>query len=130
MAPQRKVVLIVDDDENIRSLLIAVLSDRDDLAITAVANGSAALAFLAAVRSDLILLDMKLAGLDGVALYRLIRERAGLETTPVLFLSGLSDAQFNKQTSALPGPFKILTKPFNLNDLDMLVDELLGDETN
>ena len=127
MAPQRKGVLIVDDDEHMRALLTAVLADRGDLAITAVANGGAALAFLASVRPNLILLDIKLAGLDGVALYRLIRQRAGLATTPVLFVSG---AQRDKQINALPGPFKVLTKPFNLDELDMLVDDLLSDETN
>ena len=130
MAPQRKGVLIVDDDEHMRALLTAVLADRGDVAITAVADGGAALAVLATARPDLILLDIQLTGLDGVSLYLHVRQHSDMTTTPVLFLSGLANVQLTKQTSALPGPFKILAKPFNLDEFDMLVDDLLSDETN
>ncbi len=127
MSPQRTTILVVDDDEHTRSLLVDALADRAELLITAVGDGKAALAYVDMACPHLILLDVKLADLDGLTVYRRLRERADLARVPVLFLTGLSADHLDEQTAALPGPFQVLAKPFDLDVLDATVDALLRD---
>ena len=92
-------------------------------AVTAVSNGAEALAFLDAVQPHLITLDITLPGIDGIALYKMIRERATLDDVPVLFIS----AQDRRQTEALGGRFTWMNKPFDINKLDKAITALLAE---
>src|SRR5579862_4437868 len=123
MARQRSDILVVDDDRAIRTLLTDLLTTNPARHVYTAADGTAALTFLTLVRPDLIVLDIRLPGLDGIALYRLIRQRAVLDDVPVLFLSALDRAL----TATLDGHFAWLSKPFEPDDLEALVADLLGE---
>ena len=115
-------VLVVDDDPTIRMLLTDAFTDRGGWTVTAVADGPAALAALDTLHPALIVLDVGLPGLDGIALYRLLRQREGLGAVPVLFVTAANRAR----SDGLEGSFRWLAKPFRLADLDAAVDALLG----
>jgi CheY-like chemotaxis protein len=83
-----KAILVADDDAGTRALLRDALATVDGWVATAVADGAAVLRLLESVQPDLIVLDVTLPGLDGVAAYQLLRAGAPHRSVPVLFLSG------------------------------------------
>jgi CheY-like chemotaxis protein len=78
MTAQQSVILVVEDDVAVRDLLATALADKPHRTVTPVSNGAEALAFLDAVRPHLITLDVTMPGIDGIALYKKIRERDDL----------------------------------------------------
>ncbi len=74
MTPIR--LLIVDDHPVVRSGLKAMLTSQPDLEVAAEAeSGEAALALLAGARPDVILMDLRMPGMDGAAAIRAVRAR-------------------------------------------------------
>lgn len=69
-----KKVLIVDDEEGIRLLYKEELED-EGLETTCVASGEEALKVLESDRIDLVLLDIKMPGMDGVEVLRKVKEK-------------------------------------------------------
>ena len=117
-----KAILIVEDEPGIGEILEYALNDEPGYQATAVPNGAAALAFLAEVRADLILLDINLPGLDGFAIHDLIRARPGTGTVPILFMT----AAMHEEEFARRGVTTWLQKPFDLDDMLALVASALG----
>jgi DNA-binding response OmpR family regulator len=108
-----KAVLIVEDEPGIGEIIEYALNDEPGYQATAVTNGAAALAFLAEMRVDLILLDINLPGLDGFAIHDLVRARPHTATTPILFMTAADHtAEFARR-----GITDWLRKPFDLDDL-------------
>jgi DNA-binding response OmpR family regulator len=117
-----RAILIVEDELGIGEIIEYALNDEPGYQATAVQNGAAALAFLAEVRVDLILLDINLPGLDGFAIHDLIRARPGTATTPILFMTAADHAtEFARR-----GVTAWLRKPFDLDDMLALVAARLG----
>lgn len=82
-----KNLLLVEDDDNLR-LSIERLIAHDDIAITAVADGAAALAALAAKSFDCMVLDLGLPDMSGFELLRRLRSDAHSATLPVIVYTG------------------------------------------
>jgi two-component system, OmpR family, response regulator len=80
-------ILALDDDADIRKVLIEYLSGQD-YRVSAVARGQEMLAILGTEPVDLLLLDLRLPGENGMELARRVRE---LSQVPILILSGQSD---------------------------------------
>jgi two-component system, OmpR family, response regulator len=80
-------ILALDDDADIRKVLIEYLSGQD-YRVRAVARGQEMLAILRCEPVDLLLLDLRLPGENGMELARRVRE---LSQVPILILSGQSD---------------------------------------
>jgi NarL family two-component system response regulator LiaR len=75
-SPARTRVMIVDDHAMVRSGLSAFISAADDLELVGeAANGTEAVRMCADARPDVILMDLVMPGMDGVATTRAIRER-------------------------------------------------------
>jgi two-component system response regulator ChvI len=82
-------VLVVDDDDEFRESLSLNLMD-EGFAVTTFANGPSALEHVAAGESaDVILLDWRMPGMNGLEVLRELRQRGIV--TPVIFLTALSD---------------------------------------
>ncbi len=106
-------ILVVEDFPAIAEIIEAVLNDVPAYQATAVCNGADALAFVAEVEVDLVLLDVNLPGLDGFAIHDLLRGRAATAMVPILFMTaGLHDAEFARR-----GVRGHIVKPFDLDDL-------------
>ena len=115
-------VLVADDDADMRLYLTGCLRGfgLGALTITEAANGREALHLARAVRVDLIISDVVMPGLDGLALCRALKADADLARIPVLLISG-------EATQQLPdvGANAYLAKPFNAEDLRVCLLPLL-----
>jgi DNA-binding response OmpR family regulator len=80
-------VLALDDDPEVRAMLVEYLGSHD-LRITAVATGREMLSFLENEPVDVLLLDLRLPGEDGLALARQVRN---LSAVPIIILTGRTD---------------------------------------
>lgn len=109
----QRTILVVEDTPAIAAIIEEVLNDIPGYQATAVANGADALAFVAEVRVDLVLLDINLPGLDGFAIHDLLRARTGTTVVPILFMTaGLHEDEFARR-----GVRAYIKKPFDLDDL-------------
>jgi len=106
-------LLIVDDEDNLRSMLAAALRHHG-FEVSSVANGRDALATVTEERPDLVVLDVMLPDLDGFEVCR--RMRAQGDRTPVLFLTA-RDATEDKVRGLTLGGDDYLQKPFSLEEL-------------
>ncbi len=118
-------VLIVDDDQALSEMLSIVLR-QEDLDVTHVADGSAALATFRDVRPDLVLLDVMLPGLDGMEVCRRIRAESGV---PIVMLTARTDT-VDVVVGLESGADDYVVKPFKPQELIARVRARLrrGDE--
>ena len=116
-------VLIADDEEGIRESLRLIL-DRD-YEVEVAANGEETLAKLAKGRFDLLLLDMKMPKLDGIAVMRQLKEQQ--IAVPVLVLTAYQSVEFAKEAVRL-GARDYLSKPFERKDVLSAVRDALTSE--
>ncbi len=105
-------ILIIDDERALQRVLQVSLR-RHGFDADAVSSGSEALAVLDERPPDLILLDLGLPDIDGLALLHEIRRRS---SAPVLVLS-VRNAQHDKVAALDLGADDYLTKPFSLAEL-------------
>ena len=106
-------LLIVDDEDNLRSMLAAALRHHG-FEVTMAANGRDALDAVARERPDMILLDVMMPDLDGFEVCRRLRAEGDL--TPVLFLTA-RDGIEDKVRGLTLGGDDYVEKPFSLDEL-------------
>ena len=119
---QMQNLLLVDDDPDLLKLLSIRLKASGFRTSTAV-SGEQALSMIAAERPDLVITDLRMAGLDGLALFHEIERRhTGL---PVIILTAhgtIPDAV----AATRQGVFGYLTKPYDANELLVQVRRALS----
>ncbi|MBP7764250.1 MAG: sigma-54 dependent transcriptional regulator [Deltaproteobacteria bacterium] len=116
----RHRILIVDDDKLLQKSLFNILSEKYDA--TVVGSGEEALQYLARNNTDLVLLDIKLPGMDGVEVLKKIREQ-GLEVS-VIMMTAFEDVK-TVITSMKMGAFDYLVKPLDIEELEVIVEKAL-----
>ena len=114
-------VAALDDDPAVRELLAEYLSGND-LRVTTLASGRELDATLARDPIDLLVLDLKLAGEDGMQIARRLRESTS--SLPILMLTGRSE-EADRVMGLELGADDYLTKPFSLAELLARVKALL-----
>jgi CheY-like chemotaxis protein len=125
MAPDKSSkprVLVIDDDEDIRETLRAVLEDQG-FAVDCASNGLEGLDMLLRAESNpaLILLDLTMPEMDGWAFRQEQRKVPRLAQIPVVLFSGHLDAA---QAAQSLNAAAMMTKPLRLEGLVTLVDQL------
>ena len=111
--PEKRLVLVVDDDGDIRSLLDDLLKE-EGYAVRTAASGAAALAEIAKKLPDLVMMDVKLPDQDGLSvLKQLKREHSELEVIVMTAFGGSSTAIKAMEH----GAYDYVTKPFEVDDL-------------
>jgi two-component system OmpR family response regulator len=111
MSPQEHI-LVVDDDPEIRRLLVDYLQ-RHGFRATAAADGAAMFRMLELERFDLVVLDLMLPGEDGLSLCRRLRARSDI---PVIMLTALGE-DTDRIIGLELGADDYLAKPFNPREL-------------
>jgi two-component system OmpR family response regulator len=106
-------LLLVDDEDNLRSMLEAALR-HSGFEVHPVANGRDALEAVPTVQPDLIVLDVMLPDLDGFDVCKRLRTTG--DRTPVLFLTA-RDATEDRVRGLTLGGDDYLVKPFSLEEL-------------
>ncbi|OGS11485.1 MAG: hypothetical protein A2234_11545 [Elusimicrobia bacterium RIFOXYA2_FULL_58_8] len=118
-----KKVLVVDDDPNVGLLISAVLK-KNNYIVTALADSGEVMAFLRDNKPDIILLDLRMPGIDGYALCKHVREVPDTRDIPIIILSGVSETEA-KVTSIELGADDFITKPFDVRELRARVNRLI-----
>ena len=119
--PGAPTILVCDDDEPIRTLIVRVLR-RDGVEALGAASGEAALGLLAERPVALVVADHHLGAMSGLDLYRRAVElRPGLRGRFVLVSGDAGDAAL--VAFAMEHGLRIVEKPFDVNDLARLVRE-------
>ena len=110
---KRARILIVDDEPAIRQTLGAVLED-EGYQVTTLAAGEECVAELGRHAYDLVLLDIWLPGLDGLAVLELIQELPLSDRPPVVMISGHGNIETAVRATKL-GAFDFLEKPLTID---------------
>src|SRR2546422_8127246 len=113
-------VLVVDDDPKIVTLVRTYL-EREDFTVVTAGDGPTALAAVAASSPRLIVLDIMLPELDGLALMRIVRERSEV---PIVILSARGSAA-DRVYGIHEGADDYLVKPFSPAELVVRVKAVL-----
>ena len=114
-------VLVVDDEEVIRDILITWLREAGYEARSA-ANGLEGLKAMHRKAPDLIVADIMMPQIDGYEMCRLMRQISG---APIIFLTGLGMSQYKKLGLSM-GADDYLTKPIGMNNFLASVSNLLN----
>jgi DNA-binding response OmpR family regulator len=112
-------LLIVDDEADVREFAANFFRKRK-IEVTTASSGEEALGLLENQKVDLILLDIKMSGIDGIETLRRFRERD--KDTRVIMVSGTKpedDSSLNKCT--LLGAMDYIHKPLELDELERVV---------
>ncbi|MDP2744444.1 MAG: response regulator [Dehalococcoidia bacterium] len=100
-------ILVVDDEQSILQMLRKTL-ELEGFAITVAVNGNSALALLAEQAPDLVLLDIRMPGLNGYQVLERIRESSNV---PVIMLTAVREQTAAERSLGL-GADDYITKPF------------------
>lgn len=114
-----KNILVVDDDP-VMLRLIELQVKRAGARGFYFREGRPAIEQLDTLQPDMAILDFHLPGLNGADLYRAIRGHSGLESIPIIFVTGVADNDTLEEIAAL-GSVEILAKPFSPRRLQMLI---------
>lgn len=116
-------VLYIDDDADARRLLSKALSLRG-YEVRSAQDGPLGLAELKREPADVVLLDLRLPGMDGIEVCRKVKELAGDTFLPVIFLTAQTDV--TEKVKALEGGGDdFCVKPVFLDELDARIRVLL-----
>lgn len=107
-AMTEKTVLVVDDSPISLRHAVGILKERYRVACAK--SGQMALGYLERQIPDLILLDVNMPEMDGLAVFRRLRERDDTKGIPVLFLTGLEDSEFGEKLAGISSEL-IIQKP-------------------
>jgi DNA-binding NtrC family response regulator len=116
-------LLIVDDDARVRTSLTRALG-ASDMRVENVGSAEEALSVVGTVAPDVILSDVRMPGLDGLELLRLLRERA--PTIDVILMTAFDDLPL-VATAMREGAKDFLVKPLDLHQLRRVLDVAFAD---
>ncbi len=119
-----KKVLVVDDDPSIHRLVAAIIQVIGDVEVESSYDGVDALERARRDPPDLIVSDVNMPGMDGLALTKAIRDTPELGATPVLLLTARAESQ-DKYEGFLQGADDYLVKPFDATELQFRIKALL-----
>lgn len=113
-------ILVVDDDADIRDLLVSVLKD-DGYEAVAARNGREALDVLERWPADVVVLDLMMPIMDGWTFAERLREKK--VQTPIVVISAATDVRGHAQRL---GVAEVLAKPFDIDALLPRIARLAG----
>jgi two-component system chemotaxis response regulator CheY len=118
-----RTALIVDDSTSIRQMISFTLREAGFEVLEGV-NGSEALAVLQAKRVDVIITDLNMPVMDGLAFIRAARARTETKFTPILMLTTESHAE-KRQAAKAAGATGWIVKPFQPTQLLQVIGKVL-----
>ena len=125
-----KKIAIVDDEDDIRLYLAAMLEDRG-YATAAVSHTEPILERLLAESPDLVILDIMMPGISGLSLYKQLKGNPAFASVKLAILSGMLADAGRDELAALTGdphfapPDAFIAKPVDVEELLRTVDTLL-----
>jgi len=120
------LILHVEDDVSQQSLVRITLERAGVYQVCSAGNGDQALDLARAQSPQLLLLDLDLPGMDGVAALRGLRGLEGLHDVPAVFLTAAGPERMDEELRAL-GVREVLGKPFSPRVLLQTIERVLAD---
>lgn len=120
----KTTIMVVEDFEDNRFMMRRLL-EMSGYHVIEAENGEQAVARAQSERPDLILMDLSLPLLDGLAATRRIRAFTELSETPVVAVSAHDTADFHAEALAA-GCNEYLTKPIDFDELEQLLTRFLS----
>ena len=120
----RPLVMVVEDDEFARQLVSRTLDPASWEAVYA-NDGAEALGYLRKMRPDVILMDVRLPGLDGVSLTTRLKASPQLATIPVIIMTGHARKE-TLESSIAAGAVAFVVKPFTRELLTAKLERALA----
>lgn len=117
-------LLVVDDDPAFRDVLAETLRDLGH-DVAEASTGEEGLALFEAARPDLVFLDLRMPGLDGLSVLRRLRDDASAPAVPVIVLTAFASGA-NTIDAMRQGAFDHLTKPLGRNEVSEVLDRALS----
>src|SRR4029077_11750038 len=121
MLPERKQVLIVDDEPNLRRILSAQLT-RDGYDVLTAEDGEQGLHLLREHHIDLVITDLKMPKVDGMTLLRRALEEE--PELPIILITAHGTIDTAVEALKL-GAFDFVTKPFDKDEVRQIVGKAL-----
>jgi CheY-like chemotaxis protein len=121
---QTETVLLVEDTEDNRFMMRRLL-EMAGYRVVEATNGEEAVRFAESERPQLILMDLSLPVIDGLAATRAIRKLNGFRETPIVAVSAHDTSDFQAEALAA-GCNSYITKPIDFSELELLIARLLG----
>lgn len=112
--PKQYHLLIVDDEEYLRTLLGSELGDAEEFNVDTASDGSQAINKIQQVVYDVILLDIKMPRVGGIEVLEFVQEYS--PTTQVIILTNYADIKTVIHTIKL-GAYDFLAKPYDIEEL-------------
>ena len=118
----KKKVLVVDDEPNVRRLLRSILSNN--FIVIEAGDGQQAVDITNTQKPDVILMDMMMPKMDGLTACCAIKKNPATKSIPVIMVTAI-DFELNIKLSQQMGATGYVTKPFSSQDLLDKIAEVL-----
>jgi CheY-like chemotaxis protein/Tfp pilus assembly protein PilZ len=124
MTERTKTILVVDDSETFLMFTSKLLRRLGHENIASVKNGADALKLLLTLMPDIILLDIAMPQMDGIATLRHIKSDKRISNIPVIMTTGTSDSETYEECKKL-GCAGYLTKPVKVPELNDILNKYI-----
>ncbi len=119
-----KLILIVDDDESIQTVVQFGIQMATDWEVLIASSGPQGLKIAGDRSPDVILLDVMMPDMDGIATFKALQSEPQTAQIPVIFLTAKAQTSERRQFNDL-GVSGVITKPFNSLDLPDQISKML-----
>ena len=121
--PPETILLVDDSTDNLR--LLFTMLQTQGYRVKKSISGEFALQSLEVIEPDLILLDINMPGMDGYEVCKTLKKQKKYQSIPVIFISA-ADQLFNKVKAFQVGAIDYITKPFQLEEVLIRVENQLN----
>jgi GAF domain-containing protein/CheY-like chemotaxis protein len=126
---QRQRILIIDDQESDIRLLTQILGENGNFRVFSAETGTQGISMVARHRPDLVILDLRMPGMDGFAVLQELRQNPETANIPVLIVTG--DADFSNDEEAQLTNVRVLQKTdISREEYDKLISSIQSHLTN
>jgi CheY-like chemotaxis protein len=123
--PHPGVLLIADDDEDMRMMFRTLMTARGHQ-VREACDGVECVAMVASAMPDLVILDLRMPGMDGLEVAMRLRAEPATHRLPLLAVTAMADREMRMQALEA-GCNDVLVKPFSPRALLARVEELLAE---
>ena len=121
-----KTILIVEDEPEQQGLIATYIANFTNYKTIVAEDGEVAIDLVRENRPDLILIDLMLPRIGGIALYRDLRKMENSKDTPIIFMSGMMTDEVLQKEGIEMGAVDYITKPIDFKRLFEKFEAILG----
>jgi two-component system cell cycle response regulator len=116
-------ILVVDDDEPMRKLIVSLLSPRGHQCVTA-SSGREALDKMMETKFDALITDIAMPEMDGITLIKELSKH--YQNLPVMVMTGYTE-EYSAETIIASGAREFIKKPFSISEFPVRFDMMMRD---